>query len=230
MNMCKKIFVVSVAFLEFLGTAYADELQDKCKEIYRKNPPEVNITYNYGKLKFDNSKTTEELDELYNEINPGENAKNIHGLTHLSPQEVTVVTTNSQMISADKLCFYPGKIEINIWYDPVIFIAKSLEIGSCRFNVTLRHEQTHLDLGHHALYLFAKSLKGAVPHILSQVSPIVEDMKTADAPKITQNMTETYQNLVKMYFEKFKNWQQKYNGMIDTLENYAAESKLCPTD
>ena len=146
MNICRKMFFVSAVIWGMAGTARADNLQEMCDEIYRKNPPEVSISYNYGKLKFDNDKTSEELDDMYNEINPGENAKNIHGLTHLSPQEVTVVTTNSQMIGDGKLCFYPGKIEINIWYDPIIFIANSLKIGSCRFNVTLRHEQTHLDL------------------------------------------------------------------------------------
>lgn len=230
MQKFKKIFFVSAVALLVSSAARADTAQEKCETLYRNNPPMINITYNYGKLRYDNSKTSEELDDMYNEINPGASANNIHGLTHLSPQEVTVVTSTSQVIDSDNICFYPSKIEISIWYDPIVYLAKSLKIGSCRFNVTVRHEQTHLDLAHHALYLFAKSLKNAIPDILEQVKPIVKDKKNADSSQIVQNMTEAYQSKVKVFFEEFKQRQQKYNAVIDTAQNYIEESKLCPSD
>ncbi|MBR1601232.1 MAG: hypothetical protein IJ677_06605 [Alphaproteobacteria bacterium] len=230
MRKGKRIFFVSFWALLISGNSFADTAQEKCNALYEAGLPIVNITYNYGKLRYDNSKTSEELDALYNEINRDGRAKNIHGLTHLSPQVVTVVTTTSVPLDSENICFYPSRIEINMWYEPIVYLAKSLKIGSCRFNVTVRHEQTHLDLAHHALYLFAKSLKEAMPYIISQSHPVIENIKTADGSKIVQDMTEEYQSKVKLYFEEFKQKQQKYNAIIDTDENYVEEAKLCPKD
>lgn len=230
MLFLNKIYLLLPLSVLLSAPANADSLQDKCSQMYRQNPPKVSITYNYGQLKYDNGKSTNELNAIYNKTNTENRAQHIHGLTVLAPHVTTAAEVQSIVSSNDTACFLPRSLEIKIWYEPTVYIADSLQNGTCRYNTTVRHELTHLDLGHHALYLFAKSLKASVPQILSAVSPRVEKSFSANGKTITNQMTEAYQKQVLIRFEKFKNNLEKYNRIIDTPENYAIETKLCPTD
>ena len=81
-------------------------------------------------------------------------------------------------------------------------------------------------MAHHALYVFAKNLRNAVPEILSSVDPIVID-DSFDGDKISKEMTDAYHEKVKVYFEEFKESTEKYNSIIDSPENYIFETGLC---
>lgn len=220
------LFVILTLFLAATPAAASTGIE-QCAEIYRKNPPKVNITYNYGALKYDATKTSAELDKIYETISHGKPTHNIHGLTYLEPNVTTSVKMKSELLDDMSYCFYPQFIEIKTWYNPTVYIANSLKNGTCRFNTTVRHEQTHLDLGHHALYLFAKSLRQAEPEILAAVKPVVENGTSFDGNKIVKDFTDAYHAQVKIYFENFKKNLEKYNSIIDTDENYKDETNLC---
>lgn len=211
--------------------AYAENasyLSQQCRRIYRKKVPEFLISYNFGELRYDTSKTSEELEELYKKISPDASGLgNINGLTYLSPHVVTLTQMTVEALDAENYCVFPLKIEIKTWYDPVVYIVNSLEPNSCRFNVTLRHEQTHLDLGHRSLYLFAKSLREAMPEILESVPPRVEKADSFNASSVVKVMTDDYQAQIMIYFDKFKDSLMEQNSLIDSAKNYLEESKLC---
>ena len=223
-----KFFGVIILPSLIISSANAFSLQEKCAEIYMDKEPVVDITYNYGQLKYDNSKNSEELGEIFKVINAGQDSENIHGLTYLEPKVTTQVSIGTEILDEKNFCFYPRKINIKVSYNPTIYIINSLQPGTCRFNTTVRHEQTHLDLGHHALYLFAKSLRENVPEILVSVNPMIVDADSVDGDKIVKYLTDEYHKKVKEYFEEFKAGLLKYNSLIDTTENYKEETKLCP--
>ena len=222
-----KIFLQILLFATIVKPLKADVLTDKCNEMYRANPPEIKVIYNYGKLKYDTGKSDEELANLYKKVSNETASDKIQGLTYLAPHITTVVVADTKMLDSRKFCFYPKEIEIKMWYEPTVYIAKSLKVGSCRFNTVVRHEQTHLDLGHHALYMLAKSIKKEMPVILNKVTPLVENVDTLDGGKSVREMTDKYQEQVKVYFDDFKKNLEKYNKVIDAHENYVAETKLC---
>ena len=222
-------FVINILFIIFMFTvraAFADTPQEECMESYMKNPPKLNIVYNYGQLKFDSSKSVEELGEIYKVVFPGKKSATIHGLTDLEPSITTGVTLTATLIDEKNYCFYPQEISIRMWYTPTVYIVNSLPPGSCRFNTTVRHEQTHLDLAHQALYALAETLRGAEADILASVSPIVGD-PSFDGDKIAKQLTDGYHEKVKYYFEEYKKITEKYNGVIDSPENYIFETGLC---
>ena len=226
MRFSIKISTFFVLSALIISPAFADSTENKCMKLYLNNPPEVNIVYNYGRLKFDNSKNSTELGEIYKAVNSGKTSPNIHGLTDLEPSITTGIILTASLIDGENYCFYPQKINIKMWYNPTIYVVNSLEPGSCRFNTTIRHEQTHLDLAHHALYVLAKSLRNSVPEILSEVSPVVAD-SSFDGEKITKEMTDAYHEKIKVYFDEFKKSTEKYNSIIDSPENYIFETGLC---
>lgn len=225
-------FGKSILFFIFcllvVKSASASTLDELCDEIYKNNPPKFFITYNFGQLKYDGTKTSAELEKIYKTINSENNAShNINGLTYLEPNVTTTVRLNSQALDKAHYCFYPEEVNIKAWYNPTVYISNSLKSGSCRFNVTVRHEQTHLDLGHYALYLFAKSLRRNEGEIVSSVKPIVESITTFDGNRVVKEMTDAYHDRVKIYFEEFKKNLEKYNNIIDTSDNYRQETQLC---
>lgn len=228
MFLQNKLYLLLPLLTLISAPANADYLQDKCNQLYKQNPPQVSITYNYGQLKYDNSKSTEELNDIFNKINPDSNAKNVHGLTDMSPHLTTMTEVKQIQIEDGATCFLPNHLEIKMWYEPTVYISKSLQNGTCRYNITVRHELTHLDLGHYALYVFAKSLKKSVPHILSSVQPQVQKSYSADPNTIVNQITDAYQQKVMVQFKKFKELLEKYNHIIDTEDNYIKEGKLCP--
>ena len=222
-------FIIKILFIiaVFAGRpAFANTPEEKCMKSYKENPPKINITYNYGDLKFDNTKSVAELGEIYKTIFPGKGSSTIHGLTNLEPGVVTGVKTTVTFIDDERFCIYPEEINIKMSYNPTVYIANSLEPGSCRFNTTVRHEQTHLDLAHHALYVLADTLRDAEAEILASVSPIVTDADF-DVDKITKQLTDAYHEKIKDYFDEYKKITEKYNGIIDSPENYMFETGLC---
>ena len=219
----KILFIIAVFAVRpvFAGTP-----EEECLKSYKQNPPKVNIIYNYGKLKFDNSKSIEELGEIYKVVFPGKKSATIHGLTNLEPGIVTGINTTVTLIDDERYCVYPEEINIKMSYNPTIYIANLLEPGSCRFNTTVRHEQTHLDLAHHALYVLAETLRDSEAEILASVSPIVTD-SSFDEEKITKQLTDAYLEKIKDYFDEYKKIAEKYNSIIDSPENYIFETGLC---
>lgn len=214
-------------------SAYEQKIYERCLEIAAGHQPEISVTYNYGQLKYDTGKTETEIEALYKKINPGEKAKSGKwlGLTSLQPQTSAAVTPEADVIDDKYACFYPGKVEIKIWYEPVVYISSSLKPGSCRFNTTVRHEQTHLDIGHHALYLFAKSVKRNINSIIDMRSSArIALIQNADGDKIIKEMTDQSFARLKNHFDIFKDNLIKYNRIIDTDQNYKDETALCPSD
>ena len=170
------------------------------------------------------------LSNIYAMVNGGSGDKNIHGLTALSPHLSMATGVKMEKLNSGRYCFYPQSIQVKLWYEPTVYIINSLEPGSCRFKITARHEQTHLDFGHKALSLFAHAIRGEIEKIISDVGPRVEaDNITGEQAlnAVAQNLNQDYQRQMEVLFSAFKKTLEEQNAIIDTPENYLAESLLC---
>ena len=218
------------ALLMASGNAFAwsNSLATKqCRQQMNNNPPIIDITYNYGELRYDTTKTSAELEKIHDKSKPiyGQ----MHGLTQTSPKLLIETKINGQQIN-DKACFYPERVKISISYSPILYIMKDLKPGSCKFNLTLRHEQTHLDISHLALKEFAKKLKKQVPLIVKDIGPLVKNLSNEndDTKQAAKEINQAYNKQIEVLFELFKKTLEEENGKIDNAENYSFESSLCP--
>ena len=124
----------------------------QCKDRMQKNPPKIEIAYNYGALQLDTMKTSDEIKEILKKTHPKMKIRRVNGLTTLSPYAQLESSIQSELVN-NRICYYPRDIRINVGYKPVVYIASDISKNGCRFILTIRHEQTHLDIGHLSLYL-----------------------------------------------------------------------------
>ena len=187
------------------------------------------ISYNYGNLEYDNSKDEDGLLKIFEEVEPGKGSHNIHGLTALSPHISMKTMVKYDNLDSGRYCFYPQTIEVKLWYEPKVYILNSLQPGTCRFNITVRHEQTHLDLGHSALYFFAQRVKQKLPQIIKDVGPRVESDNNSgeNLNMVAQYLNQDYQKQLEELFLQFKENLDSKNAIIDSVENYQYETLLC---
>lgn len=199
----------------------------QCKDLMRANPPKVEIAYNYGALKLDNTKTSAEIEDIFKATHPNQKVHKINGLTTLSPYAQLESSIKAEVVN-NRLCYYPRNIRINIGYKPVVYIASDMYKNGCRFILTVRHEQTHLDIGHLSLELFAKRLKEEFPEILETVGPEVRT-RSEEVPvnEMSVQMNKTYHNQLKVLFDDFVQKLLSENTRIDSDENYRLERELC---
>ena len=94
----------------------------------------------------------------------------------------------------------------------------------------MRHEQTHLDIGHLSLQNFARRLKDEFPSIVEKIGPTLKSRtdKVFAVDAVAQEMNEVYHEQLKVLFDDFVQKLLEENARIDSEENYKYEQKLCP--
>lgn len=205
-------------------------LVQKCKEEYKANPPEVEVLYNYGDLEFDNSKSAAEMAKLLQQNYPKVSSKKINGLTQFMPY-VFIESSANRLVMDDFACYYPKHVRIVVGYKPTVYIRNDIPLGGCRFNVTLRHEQTHLDIAHLSLKQFAQKVKRVFPQIVNDVGIKYLSYKADESGNATSaKINETYKNQLNVLFNRFVDELTEQQMRIDTPENYKEETALCPND
>ena len=217
-------FISSVALAE----SY-DNTLTQCKELMENNPPKVEVVYSFGSLRLDNSKSPDEIKEVFKQVYPNQETHKINGLTVLSPFARVENSIISQS-KGDHVCYYPQRIQISAGYRPIVYISKDLTGNPCRFSLTVRHEQTHLDIGHLSLQNFASRLKSEFPNIVKEIGPVLKSKadKVSAADAVAKEMNEAYHMRLKFLFDDFVQKLLEENARIDTDENYEYEQQLCP--
>ncbi len=196
----------------------------ECKNWVAENPPEIEVLYNYGDLHYDYEKSPDEIKQIYLEDNPNGVVERIRGLTQLSARASVSIDPETVMLKSERYCTYAKKIEVKLLYTPVVYISNQLEKDSCQFNLTMRHEQTHLQFGHQALRDAAKDMSDNLQQYIETNSPFVsKDDYEADEQKVVQ----IYTNKVEQIFNDFRKNLEKQNSRIDTTENYKKEASYC---
>lgn len=218
-----RLFVIVFSVLGFLPAVQAASYKQdvkKCTDIMNENPAEVEVIYNFGEVKYDFSKAEKEIPvPEYGKDDGGR----IQGLTEFEPHFGVETITTASPLSEGRQCFYPKKVTAKIWYNPIVYIAKGLQKGSCRYNLTLRHEQTHLDIGHQIMLMFAQALKVQIPLILERVGPQV----SRSGSEVMKQTGDTYNKQIVELNDVFVNALLQKNQEIDKKENYDREDQLC---
>jgi len=232
-KLCCITVIVVLLLLSVTDEAFAlsrSFLQKKCRDIMKRNPPKISIIYNYGQVSYDKSKTAEEIAEIKGNIGIGKGAKldrkyEIQGLTLFNYYEQIQFSGRYEPLGDNFLCYYPAEVEIRIGYDkPVVYLKSSLKEDTCLYRLVMRHEQTHLDLAHKTLGLYAiilqKKIKGIVEETGAKVSRDIPE-------KVVEKFVKDYKLRLSALSELFRNVRQQQQEIIDTEENYQKESKIC---
>lgn len=229
MNIFSKI-LCSALLLVMCGEAKAASYQysmQKCQALAQDNPTEIKIFYNYGELKYNNDKSAAELEKIYDEIMPNHSSKNIRGLTLLAPHMDFNIYIKDVNVDGYK-CFYPQSVDVHLKYNPTIYLVNTLQKGTCLYDLTLRHEHTHLDIGHQLLTEFVQDLKLQIQQVIENTGVKLVSAEDGNVRQEGAELNTLYQEQITVLFQHFTDELVERNQVIDTKENYKEESLLCP--
>ena len=226
-KICLLMLVLLLVDIRSAGAVSRQYMEQKCQRLMRENPPEIMVSYNYGQLKYDHTQDRAGLEKIFKTITPEKDlVGEIDGVTLLNPKVETASEMRLEELSSDHGCLMPKKVMLHVMFvDPTIYILKNLPEDTCRYKLTLRHEQTHADIGHSALYLFAKvAQKQLQKKVAEQGARIVT---AENVEQSVQEMNLSYQNGISELFAKFTQVLKDEQAELDTAENYAKETALC---
>jgi len=204
----KKIFIFTLCSLLWPLPSLAEPSFSysvkECKEWVAQNPTKIEVVYNYGELQYNYDKSPVEIKKIYLEDNPGGKIERIRGLTQLSPRAEVGINPEAVKLESGRYCSYPKEIIVKLSYTPMVYVSNKLEKDSCDFNLTVRHEQTHLDFGHQALKEFAQKINSELPKYIETTGPFVsKDDYEDDVQKVLKTYTEKVSILPRLALKIF---------------------------
>lgn len=227
--------IIGLFFTLWSSSVYAasfEYMQRECRQRMADNPPQIIVEYSFGKLNFDTSKSSEELVTLAQQFNPQTKTEgNMQGLTGLKFATTMNVETLTEEIGNNDVCVVPQTVRLRIYYvNPTIYLVNSLKPQTCRYNLVLRHEQTHLDIGHTSFLELTQRLKQRLIDIVNERGPkiVLKKLYVQDSQAIIQKLMEEYENDLKPLINSYKKKLLEEQMQLDTAENYQRETALCP--
>lgn len=204
-------------------------MERRCEEMFLSSPVEIEINYDLGKMDYDTSKSTDEIAELYSRHNNGKKAENtVNGLTVQNNYFRLTLDIENRTIRRGYRCYYPSKVTIDTGFkDSVVYLANSLKSGSCRFELTKRHEHTHLALGKAGLEAQVALLRKMLPPIIKKHGAIVSE-ESKDMAE--HDLFSAYNNDISELRQMMADATAMQQEQLDTTENYRRETALCPAN
>ncbi len=218
-------FVLIACIFPFSGNAASRYYwQKQCRKLMEENPAKITISYNLGKLQYDNSLSPEQIKELSAKSTALPKETTYMGLTLLNLyNNIKVYDSGAVELGDGYFCFYPEDITLEIGYEnPTVYLANSMDENSCVYKKTLRHEQQHVDISYIFLMSYIEALQEQLPEIVRKTGPILSVSATPE-----KRLFDIYNEQTSAIFEEYLAVRQKRSALMDTAENYDRESKLC---
>ena len=227
----KKMYLTSI-FCSFaiINTAAAAEnnvaaAADLCARF--NETPRLNMMTSYGKLRYNYDYDRNSLTKMgrsYGLIEPNMQAS---GLSLLGVDWSVTLNTSLRVAQDGSVCVIPSSLDVFVGFqEPTIYIDKSLVKDSCRYNLVMRHEHQHQQIGIAALEYF-------VPRMRRQIIEILPTVKTQNIASLSQAndataaMNEQYIKLIAPMVENFKATMLNAQKKLDNTANYKYESTIC---
>lgn len=205
----------------------AQDLKALCRQEMRF--PEVKISTSYGKLRYDFSKSKKALTRLNIKTygassTPG---REVHGLAIYNlVLDLDFIMTKRNLRNG-VVCAYPSEINLKIGLkDPVIYIAKTLEPGSCSYNITMRHEQTHQQITTEVLETYLPIIQEKFLQTVREHS-IAADTQDFSTTLAKDSLKQHYLNVLNPLLEEIKEEIKAEQSKLDNIEHYDYEASLC---
>ena len=226
-NALISIFILFMVLPVRVSAEVTPVMQRRCGEMFLNMPVDIEINYDLGELKYDTSKSNDDLAKLFSEHNNGNKAENtVNGLTVQNGYFRLTMDIENRTIVKGYKCYYPAKISIDTGFkDSTIYLAKSLRSGTCRFELTKRHEYTHLALGKAGLLAQVQLMQRLLPTIIKKQGAMVSD---EDKEQIERKIFDAYNkeiNDLRLVVAGIMTAEQQ---KLDNKQNYLRETALCP--
>lgn len=220
----KKLFFILTAAVLFGTSALAAKAKEDCAD--KKIRPTVALKTSYGQLHYDFDTSRDGIKRLADRLGMVE-LDSVAGLAVVNVKQSYAISFLQEIMPDGSLCSIPAHVDIFIGYgNPKIYIADDLKMGSCEYNLVLRHEQTHQQINISALNYFLPRLKTAAEKIAASLTPVsvknIKNVKQANA-RLSNEFGRKFAALIEVFEKELHIEQSK----LDNAHNYQMEGAVC---
>ena len=234
--MKKVFYIVFFASLTFFSSSLMadDELERECLKFV--DAPEVVITTSYGKLRYDHENSRKTINRLYlnnNRIKGKAKTKTLStGLTNGLSNFEYKININSKVqkktIPSGITCVYPTFVNLyfGVGEDPVIYIAREYDKGTCMYKLVLRHEQTHQQIAQSVMESYLPVVKERFVEVVKNnvIASRSYNINISTATDMLKSIYAEVLNDLLLEIEEKTNIEQ---SKLDNAENYEYETAIC---
>ncbi len=149
--------------------------------------------------------------------------RHMNGLTEANLKLDVRVNFVSQMVRGGTQCIMPKDVDFFVGYDDVIiYIAKHIKKGTCRYKVTKNHELQHYEFNKQMLKKYIFKFQDALVNAIKAIGSM-----EAYGEETASLMLAEYTRAVKEIEKQMVRDMQKLHGQIDSVENYKKEDRMC---
>lgn len=229
----KKVFFALILGIVFVKPLRADVLAEYQKECLSFiDRPETEVSSSYGKLRYKYDKDAAYLKRETEKKFSFQGMKMPEtfvpiGLTKVRDVFDFNLVIGQIGISKGYTCVYPTEIKARLeYYMPTIYILNTLREGTCLYDLSLRHEKTHMQIYIEALDYFLPILKKRIDKLFDEVGVKVV-ARGESAETAAKALNEAYLEPVKKIIDSWRKEVETEQMKLDTPEHYMIENMLC---
>jgi len=226
----KKLFytLIFLSFAFFSVSGKAANLNMRCKDFVTN--PKVKIKAVFEPLRYDYSRASRTLENMHQKEYGGQTHEGyrINGLTPYNLNTTLEFNILKKVFKDGVTCFYPGEINLTFTLkDPVIYVARNIRRGTCEFNVTLRHEQTHEQINIEALEYYLPKIRDAFIAAVRKYAVAGREKDDISLEAVQSSLQKKYLDAINPLLSELENEIAVEQAKFDNLEQYNYESGLC---
>lgn len=226
----KKLFFILIfgAYCIFLSSpAHALTARQQCQKVM--TPPKLTVHVSYGKLTYNHDLGHRALARLHARQygkNIGPNTQ-LQGLATSQYAYKTAFTAVKHELNNGVFCVYPQDVHLYLSIDdPVIYVAKELQVGSCQYELALRHEQTHqqitLEVFEHYLPLIQQRFIETIKQ-----NGLLSGKGKINTTYASETIKDRLTNVMTPLFDELQKTNLSEQIKLDNPQNYNFEQSLC---
>ncbi len=192
--------------------------RDVCIDIMEKNLPAIEIIYNYGELKYNVTKSSQELTQQKNDPR----YKNITGLANSNFKETMSIKSETKLLGNKYYCQYPIHVQYTYKQIPFIYLSKSTKEHKCHSIINKRHELQHQANRYIFINHFINEIRNNFRTFIFEIGPQFSDRMPSE-----NNFRNVYYDYIHSVQYFHDNELNHYTNMMDNKDNYHYESSLC---
>ena len=223
------IFCCSAVVFRAEATSY-DKVYKMCME--EKKPVQLNLKTSFGTLEYDKSKNSQYIERIAFQNKYDHKVQNnkyrMLGLADFSITTVANMTVESWTTPQGYQCVIPIAVNLFVGYsNPTIYIAQEAQHSRCRELLTMRHEQTHMQINILALEYFLPQIKELAWQQAQLIDPVLVDKRNQNIKQEVDKAIEPFNLRIQNLVDQFTRYLKEEQYKLDNENNYNFESAIC---
>lgn len=221
------IFVFSLMMVSLPQAQAAKKNDNWCKV---DKAPQIKISASASKIKYNFKLSQADLGK-FGADTKSPYAKNVitdvgglmSGGIEMRQQVTYKIITNPNY---EQSCMWYNVIDVQILFDPTVYVAREYPQGTCGHNAILEHEMKHVQVDRHMVNKYAAQIGQAIKKEID-TRPLYGPVHQSQVKLLQQQMSNRMEQVLNSYSNIMDAERSLLQQKIDSIEEYERVDNLC---